>query len=211
LENQVDPNYPDIIWFKQGIYLITSFSTSSSTNNFTVSINGKDKMCLLNGEIGGSLESSVDFGTIEEENEDGVWTITKLPIPDIIRNLVHTYAKEPYHNIVINDLDVYGLELLEYRYEIPMYLYRFENESLYRNAFLESDTVKVLMYVPPVKDNNGKIVTPGYWPEDTANNRVPVKEVDIYHLDKLIDGLGSSGEDLYPVKIDSKIVYLTKL
>jgi hypothetical protein len=98
-------------------------------------------MCLLNGEIGGSLESSVDFGTIEEENADGVWVIRKLPIPDIIRNLIHTYAREPYHNIVINDLDTYGLELLEYRYETPMFLYREYNKddepkALYTNAFL---------------------------------------------------------------------------
>jgi hypothetical protein len=81
-------------------------------------------MCLLNGEIGGSLESSVDFGTIEEENAKGEWVIRKLAIPDIIRNAVHTYGGEPYHNIVINDLDTYGLELLEYRYDAPMYMYR---------------------------------------------------------------------------------------
>ena len=85
-------------------------------------------MCLLNGEVGGSLESSVDFGTIEEENKEGVWVIRKIPIPEIIRNAVHIYGGEPLHNIIINDLAGYGLELLEYRYEIPMYLYRATNE-----------------------------------------------------------------------------------
>jgi hypothetical protein len=30
--------------------------------NFTISINGKDKMCLLNGEVGGSINASTDFG-----------------------------------------------------------------------------------------------------------------------------------------------------
>jgi hypothetical protein len=68
VENSIDPTYPDIIWFKQGIYLITSFSTTHNTNSFNISIQGKDKMSLLNGEIGGSLESSVDFGKIEEED-----------------------------------------------------------------------------------------------------------------------------------------------
>jgi hypothetical protein len=34
------------------------------------------------------------------------------------------YGNEPAHNIIINDLDMYGLELLEYRYDEPMYLYR---------------------------------------------------------------------------------------
>jgi hypothetical protein len=81
-------------------------------------------MCLLNGDVGGSLESSIDFGTIQEEDINGNWTITQVPIPEIIKNMVHTYAGEPYHNIIINDLDTYGLELLEYRYDIPMFLYR---------------------------------------------------------------------------------------
>ena len=43
-------------------------------------------MCLLNGEVSGSVESPVDFGTIEEEDQNGVWTIRKLPIKEIIRN-----------------------------------------------------------------------------------------------------------------------------
>lgn len=137
VENHVDSNYPDIIWFKQGIYVITSFSTARSTNSFTISISGKDKMCLLNGEIGGTLESSIDFGTIEEEDKDGNWVIRKYPIDEIIRNAVHTYGGEPYHNIIINDLDTYGLELLEYRYDTPLYLYRAKEDSQYTNATLD--------------------------------------------------------------------------
>ena len=38
VENNIDSSYPNIIWFKQGIYLITSFNTSRSTNNFSISI-----------------------------------------------------------------------------------------------------------------------------------------------------------------------------
>jgi len=124
VENTIDTKYPKIIWFNQGIFLITVFNTSRSTNNFSITIQGKDKMALLNGEIGGTLESSIDFGCIEEENAEGVWTLRKIPIQDIIRNAVHVYGGEPLHNIIINDLDTYGLELLEYRYDIPMYLYR---------------------------------------------------------------------------------------
>ena len=36
--------------------------------------------------------------------------------------MIHTYAKEPYFNIVINDLDDSGVELLEYRGSEPLYL-----------------------------------------------------------------------------------------
>ena len=137
VQNYVDSNYPEIIWFKQGIYLITGFNTSRSTSNFSISINGKDKMSLLNGEIGGSLESSVDFGTIEEETEDGVWQIRKIPLQEIIKNAVHTYAREPYHNIIINDLDGYGKELLEYRLEVPAYVYKIVGETTFSNILLD--------------------------------------------------------------------------
>ena len=105
LHNFINPQYEDIIWFPQGIFVISSFNVSRSATNFTLSISGKDKMCLLNGEFGGLVESSVDFGSIEEESPDGVWTIRKIPIKEIIRNMIHVYAKEPYHNIIINDLD----------------------------------------------------------------------------------------------------------
>lgn len=139
--NEIDTQYPDIIWFKQGIYFISSFNTSRSTNNFSISIQGKDKMSMLNGEMGGTINSSVDFGTIEEEDQHGNWIIRKIPIKDIIRNIVHQYAGEPLHNIVINDLPDYGLELLEYRYDVPMYLYRKAGSSTYANATLDG-TIK---------------------------------------------------------------------
>jgi hypothetical protein len=141
VENTISSIYPKIIWFPQGIYLITSFNTARSTNNFTITLQGKDKMCLLNGEVSGSIGVQTDFGTIEEEDADGIWTIRPIPIPEIIRNMVHTYGGEPYHNIIIKDLNTYGLELLEYRYEnMPLILYRLNGESTYTNMqFLDSD------------------------------------------------------------------------
>ena len=190
LENLVDSTYPDIIWFNQGIYLITSFNTSRSTNNFTISINGKDKMCLLNGEVSGSLESSVDFGAIEEESADGVWTIRKIPIPEIIRNAVHVYAGEPYWNIVINDLDTYGLELLEYRYNIPMYLYRRPNSIVFDNVIIENNSS--VFYI---EDGNG-----GY-------KDVKLKDLDYNHLDLLVNTLTGSPTPQYVYdKVDNEYI-----
>lgn len=131
----------DIVWFDQGIFIVSSFNTSRSTNNFTISISGKDKMCLLNGEMGGTLNASTDFGTIEEETEEGVWSIKKIPIKQIIQNVVHYYGNEPLYNIIIEDLDSYGLELLEYRGEKPLYLYyNYDDEDKkIINIFLEDN------------------------------------------------------------------------
>lgn len=122
LKNTIEPKYPNIIWFPQGTFLISSFNTSQSTNSYTVSLQGKDKMCMLNGELGGTVTAlSVDFGTVDNIQEDGSIVNEKYLLKDIIRDAVHTYAQEPYQNIIINDLDEMGAELLEYRGEDPMY------------------------------------------------------------------------------------------
>lgn len=121
LENHINPLYPDIIWFKQGTFLISSFSCSVSTNNYTISIQGKDKMSLLNGDFGGIIPSSWDFGTMDETLEDGSIKNTQIPIKDIVLQAVHEYAQEPWQNIIVNDLDDYGIELLEYQGSTPFY------------------------------------------------------------------------------------------
>lgn len=123
LKNIIDSRYPNIIWFPQGTFIITAFKTQMQSNGYTISISGQDKMCLLNGSIGGSLPASVDFGVEEQyDRENDTVTYTKIPIKTIIREMLHTYALEPYHNIIINDLDDRGLELLEYRGDQPLYL-----------------------------------------------------------------------------------------
>lgn len=125
LQNDINKDYPDIIWFPQGIYVISSFNTSYTTSGFTISITGKDKMCLLNGEIGGSLPASIDFGTTSYYDLENLITYYEdLTIKEIIREGVHAYGSEPYSNIIINDLDIHGLELLESRCADPLYLTR---------------------------------------------------------------------------------------
>ena len=128
LKNLVDNKYPDIIWFDMGIYIITNFSKSKNTNNLSISLSGKDKMCRLNGEVSGNIMMSTDFGTIEtvqknEETGELTTTIEKLPIYMIIQNAVKEYGQEQAENIIINDLDQWGYELWEYRGNQPMYLF----------------------------------------------------------------------------------------
>jgi hypothetical protein len=123
------------------LFLITAFSSSVSTSGSQVSISGKDKMCLLNGEIGGKINSSVDFGAFEEVNDKGDISVIKMPIKQIIREGVHQYGNEPFHNIIINDLDIVGLELQEYMYDVPMYLFRWAKDTsgLFFNGTLNGD------------------------------------------------------------------------
>ena len=202
VENNIDSQYDNIIWFKQGIYVISSFNTSRSTNNFTITIQGKDKMSMLNGDLGGTINSSVDFGTIEEENQDGNWIIRKIPIQEIITNMVHQYAGEPLHNIIINDLPEYGYELLEYRYDIPMYLYRAKyrlnnageedvstlNASIYENVTLDG-TIKCIV--------NGK--------ETTLADLQPT------HFEMLVDPLMGSEAAPADIIIDGRTYIVAKI
>ena len=148
VENEVDSQYPEIIWFKQGTYVFTSLNMNVQSNNFTISLNGKDKMCLLNGEVGGSVSASTDFGKLEEyetlENGEIVRNIIDIPIPDIIKNAIHAFAGEPMSNIVLNDIDNYGLELLEYRVkdgdnEKPMYMPRLISSGEVTNMTMDGN------------------------------------------------------------------------
>jgi len=55
--------------------------------------------------------------------------------------MVHVYGKEPYHNIIINDLDMDGLSLMEYRGNTPLYLIRNSTDEykLYSEATTAGD------------------------------------------------------------------------
>ena len=140
LENHIDSRYPDIIWFDKGIYIITQFSIAYNTTSYTISLTGQDKMCLLNGTVGGTFNAqSYDFGTVEQEVEKDVWKKIKLPVKTIIREAVHTFANEPYHNIIINDLETTGLTMQEYRYDVPMYLIENIADQEYKQAYIDGN------------------------------------------------------------------------
>lgn len=129
IKNYVDSSYPDIIWFKQGTYVITSFNTSLNASSYSISIQGKDKMCLLNGDVGGSIESvSADFGKYDQIDEDGNIVTKDFLLKDSILEAVHHYGKEPFHNIIIQDLDEDGLELMEYRGDADLFFF-FSKET----------------------------------------------------------------------------------
>lgn len=133
VEIGVSEDGSEIKWYPQGTYVITSFSSSLSTNAYTINIQGKDKMCQLNGENGGSITSQTDFGQEERVDVKGNRTLVKRLLKDIIRDMVHFYGHEPYHNIVIEDLDDEALELQTYRGDEPLYLLRLADGNNINN------------------------------------------------------------------------------
>lgn len=177
LANTVGWNYEDIIWFPMGTYVISSFSTSQSTNNYTISIAGKDKMCLINGDMGGSLFASVDFGKTEiYDSTTGETEIKDIPIKDIIRESIHAYANESWENIIINDLDDYGINLLDYDDpDNPAYFF-FKQGSIDKTRDCDHWTINGDEIVYPLEIKDGEYVVIDRY----AVDGIKVSEIENY-------------------------------
>ena len=123
-------------------------------------------MCLLNGTVGGVLpEISYKFDDVEDYvKETDSYKITKIPIKDIVTSIVHKYAGEPMHNIIVNDLDEKGLELLEYRENYPMWMFvgaDGDNTDVVINTSIsENDIIYINDLMEEEKNNNSKGAIP---------------------------------------------------
>ena len=127
VRNLADGPKSPIYWFKQGIYVLTEFRAQQSVNNFTISMSGKDKMCLLNGEVGGVFMAQTDVGQIEttttdEETGSEITRLEALKISTIIKEMLVGIGGELPQNIILNNVDDYGVELLTYIGSEPLYI-----------------------------------------------------------------------------------------
>ena len=139
LKNEINVNYPPIIWFKQGVYIVNSYSRSESPTSININISGQDKMCRLNGTISGALPHEVAFGVIDEIGLDGALTTKFIPLKQIIREAVKEYAQERDENIIINDLDIIGYELWAYRGTDSIYIFLDEKNKTPLNMTFDSN------------------------------------------------------------------------
>lgn len=108
LKNEFPEYLEEYFWFLQGIFIIDSFSLNQSVSDITIDLSLKDKMCLLNGECGGILPAAVDFDTREylDTEKTNEVIVEKVPLIDIIQELVNHWGNEPLENIIINDIDL---------------------------------------------------------------------------------------------------------
>ena len=113
--------YGDIIWFKCGMYVLSSANISRSTSGWTISISGKDKMCLLDGTVGGTFPASVTFHESYIYDNDGKLTIVNPTIFQIIYEAVNHWGGEAMENIIISDLEETVRLLVKYIGGKPIY------------------------------------------------------------------------------------------
>lgn len=171
IENNIDSRYPDIVWLKQGIFIIIQPSLNRQADGITISLSCKDKMCLLNGECGGGLPASVTFDSYEQLNEDGSYTTIKQRIYDIIFTLVHRFGNIPMHKIFVSDIELQIKQLV--RYTGSGYLYVNESNAIYTT--------------------DEKQVTPdGQWKSYQYNEDVGYMYTDFTYPGELVSGIGDN-------------------
>ena len=124
IKNETDyyPEYP-IFWFPQGVFYINSFSMNSSTSSaVNLNINLKDKMCLLNGDVGGVLPATVQFDIMTTQLADGTITEQKVLYYNIITELVHHWGEEDLNNIIIQDVPLRIRRVVQWNGNDDIYL-----------------------------------------------------------------------------------------
>ena len=113
--------YGEIIWFNLGLYIINSYSLTYNESGVKISVSAQDKMCKLDGTIGGIIPASTIFHEKYTYNDDGTITIEYPTIVQIIREAVNHFGEEDLNRILINDLDEKVKVLMEYRGDMPIW------------------------------------------------------------------------------------------
>lgn len=114
-------DYP-ILWFPLGVYVIIQPSISNSISGISISLQLKDKMCLLNGECGGTLPSSVTFHEQSYIDEDGNEIIERPLVYTIIQELVNHFGGEQLGKIIISDIDSRVKKVMKWCGSSPLYI-----------------------------------------------------------------------------------------
>lgn len=112
--------YGDILWFKQGTFILTKASSSISATTSSISINFVDKMALLNGTCGGVLPATVSFHDMLITEQDGTTTTDYPLISQIILEAVHHYGGEHPSKIVVSDIEDVGRQVVTYQGGTPI-------------------------------------------------------------------------------------------
>ena len=130
----------NIIWFPLGVFIIGNPSISHSTSGVTLSLQCKDKMCLLNGDVGGIIPASTQFDTYETIDENGEWVLTRPTIYQIITELVNHFGGEQLAKIIISDVDKRIKQVMKWIGNEPIYyIEEVVNEKGETSGFLTTE------------------------------------------------------------------------
>lgn len=128
------PDYPAYrtLWFPQGEMLIGQPQITHNLTTWSISLNLKDQMALLNGEIGGTLPAAVTFSPMYDYSsldEEGFPATVKPHIINIIYTLVNELGGIPKDRIVIRGIDDRIRNMCRWTNSKPVYLVHDETDG----------------------------------------------------------------------------------
>lgn len=159
--------YP-ILWFPQGLFIIINPSLSHSTSGVSLSLQLKDKMCLLNGDCGGKLPASTQFDEYETIDENGDFVIMKPTIVQIIREAVNHWGGEQLGKIIISDLDTKVKMAMRWIGSTPLYFITEQGNLHFTTNYAEAAGKAYKMY--EYGDDVGFIFTDFTYPNELIEN-----------------------------------------
>ena len=182
-------NYP-IIWFPLGIYVIINPSISHNNQGVNISLQLKDKMCLLNGECGGIIPASTTFHEYETIDENGDYIILNPTIYQIIREVVNHFGGEQLSKIIISDIDTRIKKVMKWVGSSPLYIIKdvIEGTTQYTPTTNASDIGSREYKMYEYGSDIGYIYTDFIYPGELIGDAgSTVCEI----LDKIKDALGN--------------------
>ena len=185
--------YP-ILWFPQGVFFISSFAiTSNATSNINISLTLKDKMCGLNGEVGGTFQSTVILDEMQTQSPTGETIYEKVLIYDLIQELVNHWGGENLNNIVIEDVPLRIKRVMKWTGDVPLYMrHSGEAGGLQWQCYPQGSIPKDEENLDWIQYNNGEDV--GYIYDDfyyTSELSANAGETVTSVLDKIVQYLGN--------------------
>lgn len=135
------------IWFPMGLFVITSCSLSHSNTGVTVSLQLKDKMCLLNGECGGTFPAAVTFDRYDYIDENGNLVTEGVTIYQILVELLNHWGNEPIDKILISDIDNRIKQVMKWAGSYPIYLTNQGNGYEFITSETEIQRLEDLGYI----------------------------------------------------------------
>lgn len=146
--------YP-ILWFPQGVFVITGTNISRDSNGINISLTLHDKMALLNGQCGGVFPTSVILNEIDSIDEDGYGYIKEITIFQTIQQLVNHWGGQQIGKILIDDIDLRLKRVIQWTGSSPIFFYHFpeiqseETKLYYQYSLNKADLIQ------KIKSENG--------------------------------------------------------
>ena len=189
--------YGDIVWFPLGLFIMFNPSISHGADGVTISMNLKDKMCLLNGEVAGVISTPTNF-SIKDELVDTSTNQSifneEVVLYDIIKQLVNHWGGEILSNIIISDVPLLVKQAVEWS-NSDSQVYIWVNGNSYALTFEDVSPATGYTKVPGCPFLKGDIVGFKYidfvYPDREKGLSCSAGQTVTSVLDKIIQVLGN--------------------